>query len=42
MRFDVLDVEGNRIEKLAVWFEERPRSRGAEGEFQLSPEDQLE
>ncbi len=25
MRFDVLEVEGNRIERIAVTFEERPQ-----------------
>jgi magnesium and cobalt transporter len=25
MRFDVIEVEGNRIEKIAVTFEERPQ-----------------
>ena len=29
MRFDVLEVEGNRIERIAVTFEERPRTAGA-------------
>ena len=42
MRFDVLEVEGNRIEKIAVWFQERPaRARADDGQL-LSPEDQLE
>jgi hypothetical protein len=27
MRFDVLEVDGNRIELMAVTFEERPRRR---------------
>ena len=30
MRFDVLEVEGNRIERIAVTFEERPEPRGDE------------
>jgi putative hemolysin len=31
VRFDVLEVEGNRIEKIAVEFQERPESRRAGG-----------
>jgi hypothetical protein len=27
MRFDVLEVEGNRIERIAVTFEQRPEPR---------------
>ena len=27
MRFDVLEVEGNRIERIAVTFDERPEPR---------------
>jgi magnesium and cobalt exporter, CNNM family len=42
MRFDVLEVEGNRIEKIAVWFQERPAARRTDDELLLSPEDQLE
>ena len=42
MRFDVLQVEGNRIEKIGVWFEERPQSRRPEDDLLFAPEDQLE
>jgi CBS domain containing-hemolysin-like protein len=42
MRFDVLEVEGNRIEKIAVWFQERPQPRRSDDDLLLSPEDQLE
>jgi len=42
MRFDVLEVEGNRIERIAVWFQERPRPGRAEDDLLLSPEDQVE
>jgi putative hemolysin len=31
VRFDVLEVEGNRIEKIAVEFQERPEIRRAGG-----------
>ena len=41
MRFDVLEVEGNRIEKLAVEFSERPQPRRG-GEELRAPEDELE
>ena len=40
MRFDVLEVEGNRIERIAVTFEERPQPRPALGE--PLDEDELE
>jgi CBS domain containing-hemolysin-like protein len=40
MRFDVLEVEGNRIERISVTFEERPQPRPAPGE--LVDEDELE
>lgn len=40
MRFDVLEVEGNRIERIAVTFEERPQRRPALDE--LLDEDELE
>jgi CBS domain containing-hemolysin-like protein len=33
MRFDVLEVDGNRIELIAVTFEERPRRRDPEADF---------
>jgi CBS domain containing-hemolysin-like protein len=38
MRFDVLEVEGNRIEKIAVEFHERPQPRRADDDL-LAPED---
>ncbi|MHB8470272.1 MAG: hemolysin family protein [Gaiellaceae bacterium] len=41
LRFDVLEVDGNRIEKLAVTFAERPTPRRAEDAL-LAPEDDLE
>jgi putative hemolysin len=41
MRFDVVDVEGNRIEKIAVTFVERPQPRRT-GDDLLAPEDELE
>ena len=41
MRFDVLEVEGNRIERLAVEFSERPQPRRG-GEELRAPEDELE
>jgi len=40
MRFDVLEVEGNRIEKVAVEFHERPQRRA--GDDLLSAEDDVE
>jgi len=42
IRFDVLEVEGNRIERIAVWFQERPQGRRSDDDMLLSPEDQLE
>jgi putative hemolysin len=33
MRFDVLEVEGNRIERIAVTFEERPEPRDSAPDF---------
>jgi CBS domain containing-hemolysin-like protein len=33
MRFDVIEVEGNRIEKIGVWFQERPAPRGDDDMF---------
>ncbi|HET7567021.1 MAG TPA: hemolysin family protein [Gaiellaceae bacterium] len=39
MRFDVLEVEGNRIERIGVTFLERPRPRTPEG---LVEDDELE
>jgi putative hemolysin len=41
MRFDVLEVEGNRIERIAVTFLERPRP-SEPGEHELVDEDELE
>jgi hypothetical protein len=40
MRFDVLEVEGNRIERIAVTFLERPQRRDAVAEY--VDEDELE
>src|SRR6478735_974264 len=43
MRFDVLEVESNRIEKIAVQFIERPAARRRDDELLLgAPEDELE
>jgi CBS domain containing-hemolysin-like protein len=41
MRFDVLEVDGNRIERVAVTFLERPTPRRGGGELQ-APEDEIE
>ncbi len=41
MRFDVLEVDGNRIEKIAVEFQERPQPRRPDDDL-LAPEDSLE
>jgi CBS domain containing-hemolysin-like protein len=41
MRFDVLEVDGNRIEKIVVNFIERPSPRRANDELR-APEDDLE
>jgi len=41
MRFDVLEVEGSRIERIAVEFIERPQSRRSVDDL-LAPEDDLE
>jgi len=41
LRFDVLEVEGNRIERVAVTFVERPRVRQAPEDL-LNDEDELE
>jgi CBS domain containing-hemolysin-like protein len=41
MRFDVLEVEGSRIERIAVEFSERPTARRS-GDDLLAPEDDLE
>jgi CBS domain containing-hemolysin-like protein len=41
MRFDVLEVEGSRIERIAVEFSERPTPRRS-GDDLLAPEDDLE
>jgi magnesium and cobalt exporter, CNNM family len=40
MRFDVLEVEGNRIERIAVTFLERPQQRDAAADY--ADEDELE
>jgi CBS domain containing-hemolysin-like protein len=43
LRFDVLEVEGNRIEKIAVEFQERPVPRRGASDLLLgAPEDDLE
>jgi hypothetical protein len=39
MRFDVIEVEGNRIERIAVEFQERPQRRPDE---LLAPDDDVE
>jgi len=41
MRFDVLEVDGSRIEKMAVTFVERPTPRRA-ADALLAPEEELE
>ena len=41
VRFDVLEVDGNRIEKIAVNFIERPAARRAPGDY-FDDEDELE
>jgi CBS domain containing-hemolysin-like protein len=41
MRFDVLEVDGNRIEKIAVEFRDRPQPRRPDDDL-LAPEDSLE
>ena len=41
MRFDVLEVDGNRIERVAVNFLERPTPRRGGGEL-FAPEDEIE
>ncbi|MGH2977612.1 MAG: hemolysin family protein [Gaiellaceae bacterium] len=41
MRFDVLEVEGNRIERIAVTFLEQPKRRGS-GELEELAEDDVE
>jgi CBS domain containing-hemolysin-like protein len=41
LRFDVLEVEGNRIERIAVTFVERPQPRRAVGDEELD-EDEIE
>jgi hypothetical protein len=42
MRFDVLEVEGNRIEKIAITFEERPQPRRETGDLEPVDEDEVE
>jgi putative hemolysin len=41
VRFDVLEVDGNRIEKIAVNFSERPPARRSQGDF-FDDQDELE
>jgi putative hemolysin len=41
VRFDVLEVDGNRIEKIGVEFIERPQPRRSDDNL-LAPEDDLE
>jgi CBS domain containing-hemolysin-like protein len=41
MRFDVLEVEGSRIERIAVEFIERPQPRRSDDDL-LAPDDDLE
>jgi CBS domain containing-hemolysin-like protein len=41
VRFDVLEVDGNRIEKIAVNFIERPPARRSQGDY-FDDEDELE
>jgi putative hemolysin len=41
LRFDVVEVEGNRIERIAVTFEERPQQRPDDADL-LAAEDELE
>jgi hypothetical protein len=42
MRFDVLEVDGNRIERMAVTFLERPSPRPQEEDLLSTDEDELE
>jgi CBS domain containing-hemolysin-like protein len=42
LRFDVLEVEGNRIERVAVTFVERPRVRQAPEDLLRDDDDQIE
>ena len=42
MRFDVLEVEGNRIERIAVTFEERPQPHREPGDPEPVDEDESE
>jgi putative hemolysin len=42
MRFDVLEVEGNRIERIAVTFEERPEPRRDPADLEHVDDDELE
>jgi len=41
VRFDVLEVDGNRIEKIAVNFSERPPARRSQGDY-FDDQDELE
>jgi hypothetical protein len=42
MRFDVLEVQGNRIERIAVTFEEQPQPRRDRDAADFVDEDELE
>jgi CBS domain containing-hemolysin-like protein len=42
LRFDVLEVEGNRIERIAVTFVERPQPRRGAGDEDEPDEDEIE
>ena len=42
MRFDVLEVDGNRIELVAVTFDDRPRRRGDPTDALLEDEDEVQ
>jgi CBS domain containing-hemolysin-like protein len=42
IRFDVLEVEGNRIEKIGVHFVERPKPRTAEDDLLTASDDEYE
>jgi CBS domain containing-hemolysin-like protein len=42
MRFDVIDVEGNRIEKIGVNFIERPQTRGPDDDLLTAADDEYE
>ena len=42
VRFDVLEVEGNRIELIAVTFEERPKRRADPADALLGDDDEVQ